>query len=56
MTAIAKAAHEIARDEKSVYPNRTYAACLKIGMAIAWRRFKDATRDFNRGAVNGFAC
>jgi hypothetical protein len=55
MAHIAKTAHEIARDERSVRPHLTYREALKIGMAIAWRRFKDATRDFERGLVNGFS-
>lgn len=54
MTRIAKLAHEIARDERSVWPKLSYRAALKIGMSIAWHRFNDATRDFNRGTVNSF--
>jgi hypothetical protein len=54
MSCITKTAHEIARDEISARPGLTYRKALKIGMSIAWRRFKDATRDFERGLVNGF--
>lgn len=57
MANIAKIAHEIAREERAERPALSYRAALKIGMSIAWRRFKDATRDFNRGGlVDGFVC
>lgn len=55
MSHVARTAHEIAREEIACRPGLSYRKALKIGMSIAWRRLKDATRDFERGLVNGFS-